>query len=144
MQDYVAAFYGGYDQIAGARLSRLNIPWMALALAVAAVVLVVLVAADVSALEDRPPIVQVTSISWYAEGYVLVAGAGFTIHGSSSFQIPLQCSGFCLPWNGATVNSPFQLLNFSVQYHSVRSTNVTIRAPSSSYDGPLSITLELP
>lgn len=144
MHDYVATFYGGYDQVAHRRLERLRVPWVVVAIGVAVVVLIALVAEDASAYNARPAVVEITSVGWYAEGYLLVSVAGPTVHASDTIRFPLTCSSLCLPWNGASVNAPFEVLTFSVVYHSVQYTNVTVRAPSSAYDGPLAITLQVP
>jgi hypothetical protein len=144
MRDYVASFYGGYDPVRLRRTSRLHISWTVVAIAVAVVVLVVLVAADVSAYESRPAVVTVTSVGWYGEGYLLTTGPGFTVHGSQVELFPLTCRSLCLPWNGASVSAPFQFVSFSVAYGALQYTNVTVRAPATAYDGPLSIFLEVP
>lgn len=141
MHDYVASFYGGYDQAALRRVSRIRISWLSVAIVVAAIVLIVFVAADAYAYENRPAEVKVSSVGWYAEGYLLTSEAGFTVHPSQLVEFPLTCSSLCLPWVGASVNAPFELVSFSVAYHMVQYTNVTVRAPGSAYDGPLSITL---
>lgn len=143
MHDYVATFYGGYNQVARQRLYRVRVPWITVAVGVAAVSLIALVAADVSAYSDRPAIVQVTSVNWYGEGYLLTTGPGFSTHAGQSILFPLTCSSLCLPWDGASVSSPFQLVSFAVTYHSLQYTNVTVRAPSAGYDGPLSIILDV-
>jgi hypothetical protein len=41
------------------------------------------------------------------------------------------------------VSSPFQLASVTITNQPIQYANLTIRAPSNSYSGPLNITLEL-
>jgi hypothetical protein len=141
--DLVASFYGGYDQVGLGRPARLHIPRMALVIAVAVLFLLVFIAADVSAYESLPVNVEVTSVAWYAEGGLLTTSAGFSLHGSQLTTLTLSCSTVCYRIDGATVNSPFSVLSVVVSYDPDQHTDVTVRAPSSSYDGALTITLEV-
>ncbi len=143
MQDYVATFYGGYDHVALRRSHRPHVSWLVVLVGVALLVLVGVVAADVSAFENPPAVVHVTSVGWYAQGGILLnTSAGFTVHPSEAISFTLACSAVCLPWDAASVSAPFTLVSFSVSYSAVQYTNLTVRAPSSGYAGPLDITLE--
>jgi len=144
MQDYVASFYGGYDAVLLRRSARHPASWIGIAIVSALIVLMILVVADVSAYENRPVVVRITSIGWYAEGYLLTSTSGFPVHPSEAVVLSLFCDGICLPWSGATVSAPFGLLSFSVVYDSAQYTNVTVRAPATAYEGPLAVTLDLP
>ncbi len=148
MHDYVATFYGGYDQIGLRRGTRLRPSGPAVALVVASVALLVLVASDVSAYESRPPVVDVTAVDWYGPGGILLlTSAGFTLSGGTTTAFTLTCdptTSICLPWDGAAVAAPFTLVHFSATLAGVEYTNLTVRAPGAGYDGPLTITLDLP
>ena len=125
MHDYVATFYGGYDQIGLRRGTRLRPSGPAVALVVASVALLVLIASDVSAYESRPPVVDVTAVDWYGPGGILLlTSAGFTLGGGTT--------------------TAFTLVHFSATLAGVEYTNLTVRAPDAGYDGPLTITLDLP
>jgi len=138
----VATFYGGYDQVGYLRPTHVRIPVKVLALGTAALVLVVFVAADVSALQSRPALVQVTVVNWYAENALLTTSGGFTMHTSQTVTLSLTCSTFCYRFNGeASVNPPFQLLRFTVAYAPIQYANATVQAPGSGYDGPMTIDL---
>jgi hypothetical protein len=142
--DLVASFYGGYDQVGLARPVRLRIPRMAAILAIAGILLVAFIAADVSAYQNLAVTVKVTSVEWFVEGEALTTSGGFSLHGSQSTTLSLTCSTVCYRFVGATASSPFTVLGFSVSYHPIQYTNVTVQAPTSAYDGPLSVTLEVP
>lgn len=148
MHDYVATFYGGYDQIGLRRAARMRPSAMAVAIGVAATALLVLVAADASAYAARPAIVQVTGVDWYGPGAILLlTSGGFRLTASATTTFSLTCdptTSICLPWNGATVSAPFSLVRFSAVAGPTDYTNLTIRAPASAYTGPLAITLGLP
>ena len=141
--DPVAVFYGAYDQVPYRRRPSLRISKLGAAIAVSLVALTVFVAADVSAYSTATATVRVTEVSWESDGVLLTTSPGFSLHASQAALLPLVCAGLCLPWAGASVSAPFQLVNFSEVESSLQYTNVTIRAPSSPYDGPLTITLEL-
>lgn len=145
MHDYAATFYGGYDQVVVRRAARMRLSWLWVALAAALLVLVALVASDVAAVEALPPVLHVTQVGWYAEGYLLVAGAGFSVRGGESAVLPLVCTSLCLPWVGANASAPFVVTGFSVvDRPSAQYTNVTVRAGDRAFSGPLAVTLELP
>lgn len=139
--DPVAVFYGGYDQVALRSSARRAFPKTAVAIGVALVALVVLVAADASAYAAIPPVVRVTSVDWYSGGVLLTTSAGFTLRASQETVFPLVCEVSCVAWAGASVSAPFVLVGFSVTDSFVQYTNLTVRAPSTAYDGPLAITL---
>jgi hypothetical protein len=139
--DPVAVFYGGYDQVALRPSARRAVSKLGVAIALAALTLLVLVAADVSAYASIPPVVRVTSVDWYTDGALVATSPGFTLRASQETVFPLVCTISCLPWGGASVSSPFELVGFSVVQEAVQYTNLTVRAPASAYDGPLAISL---
>ena len=141
--DLVASFYGGYDQVGLARARRYRVPRSALVIALAVVLLVVFVAADVAAYESLPVSVSVSSVSWVSEGSVLVTQPGFSMHGGERATLTLTCDSICIKFGGATANAPFSVVAFSVVYHPDQYTNVTIQAPATSYSGGLTITLSV-
>lgn len=141
MRDYVASFYGGYDELGFRPHSALHVPWAALAIGVATVTLVAFVVGDVHAYESRPAVVEVTSVGWYGEGYLLTTAGGFTVHASESVIFALTCSSLCLPWVGANVSAPFQFVAFSIAYHGLQYTNVTVKAPATHFYGSVAIAL---
>ena len=144
MHDTVATFYGGYDQVGVTRAHRLRIPRMVLIIGVALLVLLILVAADVSAYTSRPATVRVSVVDWYLGSELLTTSAGFTLHASDVVTVSLSCDSICYNFNRATVNSPFQLVSFALTNSPIQYTNVTVKAPASGYDGPLAITLGVP
>ena len=141
--DPVAVFYGAYDQVVLRPSARRTVPRLAFAVGVAAVALTVLVAADVSALAAIPPVVRVTGVNWYSEGVLLTSSPGFSLRASQETVFPLVCEISCLAWGGASVSAPFVLVAFSVTGTWVQYTNLTVRAPATAYDGPLTITLSV-
>ena len=147
LHDYTATFYGGYDQVARRTALTLRVPWAVLALGISAAVLVGLVAADAATVVAGPPLVQVTSVSWYAEGYLLNTTAGFSVRPSEAVTFPLTCDpsqSLCFNFTGAIASAPFTVTAFSSVVRSLVYTNLTVQAPSARFVGPLSITLELP
>lgn len=141
LHDSVATFYGGYDQVGLVRSRRLHVPLVTVAICVAAVALLVLIAADVSAYEARPVPVDVTEVNWYAEGELLGSEAGFSIHSSEVFTLSLSCAGLCYKFNGATASSPFHVVSVAIEYQPIEYVNATVLAPPSGYSGPLIMTL---
>lgn len=141
MHDSVASFYGGYDQTSLPQLPRLRVSRLWLAVAVALVVLLFFVAADVAALTTPPVKVQVTAVNWVVEGSTIASTAGFTVHGSQKFLLTETCQIFCYNFKGAAVSAPFQLVALSIVNQPAQFTNLTIQAPSSAYVGPLTVTL---
>jgi len=144
MHDSVAAFYGGYDQVGLVRARQLRVPWVSLGAGFAALVLVAFVAADVSALSNGAATVQVTNVNWYALGGILVTTGGFSMPAHHSTVLTLTCTDLCFRVSGAVVSPPFTSTAFSVVYEPMQYVNVTVLAPSSSFQGPLSITLVIP
>ncbi|HXW67593.1 MAG TPA: hypothetical protein VEL82_06955 [Thermoplasmata archaeon] len=143
MHDSVATFYGGYDQLGLGRLPRLRVPRVALAVGVAVVVLVVLIAADVGAIDGRTASVEVSSVSWYADTELLTTEPGFSTHGSSAVALSLSCDLICYRFDGVSVSAPFSLVSSSITEQPIQYVNVTVRAPASAFSGPLAITLSV-
>jgi len=112
-------------------------------LAAACLVLVGFVASDVSLYSSPPATVQVTAVEWFIPGAPLATTAGFTMHGSEAVTVTLSCNSVCFRFSGATVESPFTLVSFSVVYHPDQYTNVTVQSPSSDYTGPIAIELNI-
>ena len=143
MPDPLANFYGGYDPSGLPQLPRLRIRPIYAAIAVATIVLVIFVAADAAAVDNFPATVHVSSVDWFAEGTELATSAGFTVHASQTFIVTETCQLFCYNFDGATVGAPFHLVRVTIVNQPVQFTNVTIQAPSGTYNGPLTVTLEL-
>lgn len=143
MHDSVAAFYGGYDQVAFRRPPFLRVRWVQMAIAVSAVALLVFVAADVSVYEGATAQVRVTSVTWYANAIWLATTGGFAAHPSETFVLSETCELFCFYFKGASVNAPFTLVQVSIVNTPIQYTNLTIQAPATSYQGTLNITLEV-
>ena len=143
MHDSVATFYGGYDQAGLGRLPRLKISRIVLAMAVALLLLVVFVAADVAAIEAFPASVHVTEVNWFIGNQSIANISGFAAHSSQTFVLTETCELFCFNFNGATVSAPFQLVHVSIVNEPIQYTNLTIQAPASAYSGPLAIYLEV-
>jgi hypothetical protein len=140
----MATFYGGYDQVGFLRRSPLRISWKAVALTVATAALLVLIASDVSAIESQPAVVQVTVVDWYVASLLITTSGGFTMHASQTVTLSLTCSSICYRLSGeASVSPPFKLLHFAVTYAPDQYANATVQAPTTSYDGSLTITLGL-
>ena len=147
--DPVATFFGGYDQVGSLRRSRFDGPPLhvsrnTLAIGIAAMALLAFVAADVSALENPPVVVKVTSVEWYALGFVIASSGGFNVRASQTIALSETCEGICLPVVGVSVASPFTLVRDTIVDQPVQWVNLTVRAPATSYDGNLSVTLALP
>jgi len=141
MYDSVATFYGGYDSVRYLRRPSVRFSRNALILAVAGVVLLGFVAADVGAFANLPVSVQVTGVSWYAEGELLTTSGGFTLHSSQSTTLVLTCDTICWAVDGASVSAPFHLVGLTVIDQPVQYVNVTVQAPSTAYHGGLTIDL---
>ncbi len=142
--DAAAVFYGGYDQVGRLRPTRLHLSRIALAVVVAGIVLIAFVAADVAALENPPPLVRVTSVNWVVLDSLLAASAGFTLHPTQSTELSETCNGFCFTIDSVSVSAPFTLVSDTIVNSPVQWVNLTVQAPSTSYDGNLTITLEIP
>lgn len=143
-QDPFAAFYGGYERTALVRGPRYRLRPAPVAIAIAALALASVIAADAAAIASGPPMVIVTSVSWWAGGAVLATTAGFHAHTSQTFTLTLTCSSVCYRFTGATVSSPFQVVSFTTIDSPIQFTNVTVRSPSSAYSGGLTVSLGLP
>jgi hypothetical protein len=144
MYDPMASFYGGYDRTNLTRRPLLRVRWVQIGIGLAVIMLVGFLAADAYAIAASPRTVDVTDVTWTTSGTTLASAAGFTIHGGATFTESLTCASVCYRFTGATVNSPFAVVAFATEIHPIQFTNVTIRAPSSGYSGPLEISLSLP
>ncbi len=144
MHDSVATFYGGYDQVAMRRFGPARIPWTRVAIVVAAALLLLFVAADVAAFATPPATVRITEVAWYAEGGLLTSTSGGTVRAGATFVATLTCSTLCFRVSGVTAAEPFSVVSVSVVDSPLQWVNVTVRAPTSSYDGPLALTIVLP
>ena len=113
----------------------------AVLVAVAVVVLLGFVATDVAFYENLTAPVVVSYVSWYAEGQQFATSAGFTVHTSQAFNLTIKCTGLCYRFNGAVVGAPFSLVSTQIFYYPTEFLNLTLRAPSVGYTGPLSVTL---
>jgi hypothetical protein len=112
--------------------------------AIAGLVLLGFLSADVALYEGSPTVVvQVTAVEWFIPGTSLATTAGFVMHASERVTVTLTCSTTCVRISGATVQSPFTLVGFSVVYHPDQYTNVTVQSPSTSYMGPIAIELSV-
>jgi len=139
MHDSMASFYGGYDQTGLGRLPRF---WrIQVAIAISALALLAFVAADVSAYESAVAEVHVTSVTWYADDEWLATTGGFNAHPAQTFVLSETCEIFCFYFSSAAVNAPFTLAHVSIVNEPIQYTNLTIQAPSTSYQGVLNITL---
>ena len=103
--------------------------------------LVMFTVMDVSLYQNLTAPVQVSTVSWITEGQQFATSAGFTLHTSQAFNLTLTCNGFCYRFNGALVSAPFSLVNTQIYYYPGEFVNITAKAPSSGYSGPLSVTL---
>lgn len=137
----MASFYGGYDLVERARPIQHKWSPILLLVAVTALVLLVFIAADVSAIAALPVAVHVSVVEWYAGIELLTTAPGFTMHSSQTVTLSLTCNFICYEITGATVNAPFHLTGFEVAYAPIQYVNASVTAPSSTYSGPLAITL---
>jgi len=108
---------------------------------VAVVVLLAFVATDVAYYENLTAPVVVSYVGWYAEGQQFATSVGFTVHTSQAFNLTVKCTGFCYRFNGAIVGAPFRLLSTQIFYYPTEFLNLTLKAPSMGYTGPLAVTL---
>lgn len=125
------------------RLPSLPTPNGPLVVGVVLGVLLVFVSADVAICESQPPTVRVTAVERFIPGAPLTTATGFTMHSSEWVTLALTCSTVCFRISGATVESPFTLVSFSVAYHPDQCTNVTVQSRSTSYTGPIAIELNV-
>lgn len=116
---------------------------MHLLLGASLVLLVVLIAADVSAYGSATASVRVTAVSWYTEGSLLATSTGFSTHISRTVTLTLTCNLICYNFAGASVSPPFEFVGFSLVNQPIQYANVTLKAPDTSYNGPLVISLTL-
>jgi len=113
----------------------------AILVVVAVLVLLGFLATDVAFYENLTAPVVVSYVSWTAEGQQFATSAGFTVHTSQAFNLTIKCTGFCYRFNGAIVGAPFHLISTQIFYYPTEILNLTLRAPSVGYTGPLAITL---
>ena len=112
-------------------------------IALASLVLVGFVAADANALYSLPVKVTVTQVNWFVGNYSVGNESGFTVPGGHEFSLGLVCEIFCPTFTGATVGAPFSLVNDTIAYPWFEYVNLTIKAPNSAFDGPLTITMQV-
>ena len=150
MRDGVAVFYDPYSSPYALERRRwgrhapdsaFHLSRAAIAVALAGTVLLGLLAADASAFYASPVKVTVTEIQWFVGNYSVGNQSGFSIVGGHTFTESLVCQLFCPEFTGARISSPFALVNDTLAYPWYEYANLTIRAPSSAYSGPLDITL---
>jgi len=108
---------------------------------VAVILLLAFVATDVAVYDNLTAPVQVSYVTWYAEGQLFATSAGFTVHTSETFNLTLKCTGICYRFNGAFVAAPFHLVSTQIFYYPTENLNLSVQAPSIGYTGPLSVTL---
>ncbi len=140
--DPQAAFYGGYDRTNLAQRPLFAIKRVHVALSLATAVLVLFLAADVLVISAAHSTIKITSVSWTADGTGLATTSGFTVRGGQVFAVSLTCASVCYPFVGAAANAPFSVVSFTTELQPIQFTNVTVRAPTSSYYGVLIITLQ--
>jgi len=137
----VASFYGGYDLVPRVHSHPRRLSPVILLVAMAVLVLLVFVAADVSAFQALPVPVRVTSVEWLAGSELLATAGGFSMHTSQSVTLSLSCDSLCYAITSGAVRAPFHLAGFVVTYAPSQFVNVTVVAPSSAYTGAVVITL---
>jgi len=113
------------------------------AIVLGGLVLAILISADVQAALAQPTEVRITEVRWWVGTYLLGNSSGLTIGAGQQFPAQLVCTGLCLPFDRAGVNAPFTLLNSSFAFPWNEYVNLTIRAPSAAYSGPLNIDLQI-
>lgn len=112
-------------------------------IALASLLLLVFVAADVNAYYSLPVKVTVTEIHWFVGNVSVGNASGFSVKGGQEFSENLVCTLFCPTFVGESVNSPFVLVNLTITYPWFEYANATFRAPNSAYTGPLDIVLRV-
>lgn len=112
-----------------------------LAIAVAAIVLVSIGAADVGVALSPAVKVTVTQVNWFVGNLSVGNQSGFTMEGGHTVSLGLVCEIFCPKFDGMTISSPFTLVSDTIAYPWNEYVNVTVGAPASTYTGPLSIVL---
>jgi len=123
------------------RLPHLSPHLRAILLGAAVGALVMFVATDVLLYENLTAPVQVSTVNWYTQGQLFATSHGFAVHTSQAFNLTLKCAGFCYRFNGAALGSPFHLVSTQIFYYPSEYVNLTARAPSAGYSGPLSVIL---
>ena len=110
---------------------------------VACFVLLGFISADVGALTSLPVKVTVTQVNWAVANLSLGNSSGFGVLAGHEFTVRLECEIFCVKFVGASVASPFVLVADSISFPWFEYVNVTLRAPSSAYQGPVNIALSV-
>lgn len=113
----------------------------ALCIALASVVLLGFIAADVGAATSLPVKVTITQVNWFVGNLSVGNESGFTVLGGHTFDLKLVCEIFCPYFSGLSVANPFTLVNVTVAYPWFEYVNATVQAPNHAYDGPLDATL---
>jgi len=88
-----------------------------------------------------PVKVTVTQVYWFDGNLSIGNGSGFTVGGGHMVSLGLVCEIFCPKFVGATVSSPFTLVSATFAYPWNEYVNVTAKAPTTAYTGPLTIVL---
>lgn len=114
-----------------------------LLIAVSTLVLAGFVTADAYALTTTPVKVTVTQVNWFVGNFSVGNQSGFQVAGGHDFALGLICEIFCPTFTGVTVAAPFSLVNDTIAYPWFEYVNLTVRAPGSAFDGPLTITLQV-
>ena len=137
------ATYGRYSHLHRLRLPHLSTRSTSLITGVGVGILIVFASTDATLYAAAPAAVQVTAVEWFIPGAALTTTAGFSMHASEQVTVTLTCSTVCFRFSGATVESPFTLVSYSVVYHPIQYTNVTVESPSHSYSGPIAIEMNI-
>lgn len=139
MRSSAAAFYDPY--LGESLRPYLRITPAVAAIAVTSLALTGLVAADIGAFESIPAKVSIQQVNWFVGNVSVGNESGFSILGGHTFPENLVCEIFCPQFGRASVNAPFTLVSATFAYPWFEYVNLTIRAPGSSFSGPLNITL---
>lgn len=107
----------------------------------AALLLTGFVVTDVGLASSLPAKVTVTQVNWFVGNLSAGNSSGFSVAAGHSFVVSLVCTIFCVQFVGVSVASPFSLVNDTITVAWFEYVNVTVRAPGSSFDGPLAVTL---
>jgi hypothetical protein len=141
LRSAAAAFYDPY--VGESRRRSIRIPATVAAVAIAAMFLIGLVAADVATYEALPVKIAITQVNWLVGNVTVGNVSGFTVAGGHVFPENLECEIFCPVFHTARVNAPFTVLSSTFAYPWYEYVNLTIQAPGSAYSGPLNITLSV-
>jgi hypothetical protein len=139
MRSVEAAFYDPYVWQTARSPRRISLGIAAVVIGV--LVLLALIAADVSAYEAIPAKITIERVDWMVGNFSIGNSSGFTTLSGHAFPENLVCEIFCPNFDRASVSSPFTLASSSFAYPWFEYVNLTIQAPSSGYDGTLTITL---